>query len=365
MENKLDKKVLKALPYPNLLAYQVTGVKALVKHAKKDSELEAKLVKQYNKENTIVLLNGSLILNNTNCKVKEAVNPTEVMNKFDYLNQTYLNSGLELIVSNEKNLQEINVVLVGTTHLYHNAHYVIEKSANVKITQEFVLKGGSQLNYKLKVTQQENSNLELLFVEYFKNNKTNVTSYEAFLQKDAVNTTNYVNAVSANIVQTTKINLLEDNAYGEVNTIQFGSQNNELAHLIELNHLSKNTTSQINNFAVANDKSTIIIDGVNKIEKGFCKSSASQTTKMVHLTPEAKTIGNPQLIINEYDVKASHALAVGQLEEDAMYYLMSRGLTKKQSTELLIRANVENVLEKITNKALLQRVNKIIKNKLG
>ena len=76
-------------------------------------------------------------------------------------------------------------------------------------------------------------------------------------------------------------------------------------------------------------------------------------------------VANPQLQINEYDVAAGHSATVGRVDEEQLYYLMSRGLTKHESIELIIMSNIETALAELDNKKLAKSVLKQIKNKLA
>ena len=65
------------------------------------------------------------------------------------------------------------------------------------------------------------------------------------------------------------------------------------------------------------------------------------------------------------DVKCSHGCTIGQLDENAMFYLRSRGIPEKEAKALLMYAFANNVLESVKIPELKQRINKLIANKLG
>ncbi|HRK22165.1 MAG TPA: SufD family Fe-S cluster assembly protein, partial [Fimbriimonadaceae bacterium] len=73
-----------------------------------------------------------------------------------------------------------------------------------------------------------------------------------------------------------------------------------------------------------------------------------QTNQALLLSPTATVNTKPQLEIFADDVKCTHGATVGQLREDAMFYLRSRGLPKAEATNLLVYAFVAEVLERIT-----------------
>ena len=65
------------------------------------------------------------------------------------------------------------------------------------------------------------------------------------------------------------------------------------------------------------------------------------------------------------DVKCSHGCTVGQLDEDALFYLRSRGIPKKEAKALMTYAFANNVLESVELPILKKRINKLIAQKLG
>ena len=73
----------------------------------------------------------------------------------------------------------------------------------------------------------------------------------------------------------------------------------------------------------------------------------------------------PQLEIFADDVRCSHGCTIGQLDEDALFYLQSRGIPKKEATALLMYAFANNVLESVRIPELKTRINSLIAEKLG
>ena len=85
----------------------------------------------------------------------------------------------------------------------------------------------------------------------------------------------------------------------------------------------------MHNIAIANANGKVILNGVEKILKGMKNSNAYQSLKGIIASDEATIEVNPILLIDEYDVKAGHGATIGKLDENSLYYLMSRGLDKK------------------------------------
>jgi Fe-S cluster assembly scaffold protein SufB len=134
---------------------------------------------------------------------------------------------------------------------------------------------------------------------------------------------------------------------------------------ININHSAKHTVSHNLNRAVVDDKGSAVFNAIGFIAKGYSQSKCFQDSKMLTLSPDAKTECNPILLIDEYDVEANHAAAVGQMDEESMYYLQSRGLTKKQCEKLLIYGFLMPVAEVIESEELKEKFITNITKKLN
>lgn len=83
------------------------------------------------------------------------------------------------------------------------------------------------------------------------------------------------------------------------------------------------------------------------------------------LSDKATINAKPQLEIFADDVKCSHGCTIGQLDEDAMFYMQSRGIPQKEAKALLMYAFSNEVIDSIRITELKNRINKIIATKLG
>jgi len=94
------------------------------------------------------------------------------------------------------------------------------------------------------------------------------------------------------------------------------------------------------------------------------KTNAYQSNKNILLSADASVNTKPQLEIFADDVKCSHGCTVGQLDEDALFYLQSRGVPQKIAQTLLVRAFATDILEHITPKAIHDYVEQLISQRL-
>ena len=115
---------------------------------------------------------------------------------------------------------------------------------------------------------------------------------------------------------------------------------------------------------ILDDSSTGIFSGRILVDKEAQKTAAFQNNKNLLLTNTAKVRSKPQLEIYADDVKCSHGSTIGQLDENAMFYLRSRGISKRESCHLLMQAFASEVIEKIKIEPLRDEINGLVEKRL-
>ena len=134
------------------------------------------------------------------------------------------------------------------------------------------------------------------------------------------------------------------------------SKDKEKKHYkVHIKHNAPHTTGIMDNYGVAKDEAHLVIDGIGTITNGQNGSASHQTNKIIVFDPKCYASANPFLYIDEYDVQASHAAGVGKMDEEHLYYLQSRGLTKRQAMQLITYGYLMPVVEVVDNKMIKER----------
>ncbi|TMU54960.1 Fe-S cluster assembly protein SufD [Flagellimonas algicola] len=136
-------------------------------------------------------------------------------------------------------------------------------------------------------------------------------------------------------------------------------------HHTLVHHAQPNCESHQDYKGIFGEKSTGVFNGKIIVDQIAQKTNAFQQNNNILLSDKATINTKPQLEIFADDVKCSHGCTIGQLDEDALFYLQSRGIPKKEATALLMYAFANNVLESVRIPELKKRINKIIANTLG
>jgi len=146
-------------------------------------------------------------------------------------------------------------------------------------------------------------------------------------------------------------------------TIIGGKQHVDHSTLVK--HIEPNCESHQDYKGIFSDNAIGVFNGKVIVEKEAQKTNAFQSNNNILLDDKATINAKPQLEIFADDVKCSHGCTIGQLDEDALFYLQSRGIPKKEAKALLMYAFSNNVLESVKIPELKKRIHKIIANKLG
>jgi len=136
-------------------------------------------------------------------------------------------------------------------------------------------------------------------------------------------------------------------------------------HHTLVHHAQPNCESHQDYKGIFGEKSTGVFNGKIVVDKIAQKTNAFQQNNNILISDKATVNTKPQLEIFADDVKCSHGCTIGQLDEDALFYMRSRGIPKKEATALMMYAFANNVLESVRIPELKARINKLIANKLG
>lgn len=101
------------------------------------------------------------------------------------------------------------------------------------------------------------------------------------------------------------------------------------------------------------------------VSKGADKIEAMQSNKNIVATSEARMFTKPQLEIYNDDVKCSHGATIGQLDQNALFYMRTRGISEHEARTLLIQAFMSDVISTIRNEQLRAKIEALVTNQLS
>ena len=246
-----------------------------------------------------------------------------------------INSKLEFQLEQNSSLRLIDLFNDGAENNFINIFY------NFDLKENAILK-----NYKIDKVQNKNIRYSYNNIEQDNNSvsETFVLSSGSNFSKNEINC-NLKGEYSSAFVN--GIFSLNDDQHHEVRTI--------------INHLVENTKSYQLIKSVLGKNSKSAYQGKIFVDSKAQKTDGYQLSKAILLDETSEFNAKPELEIYADDVKCSHGSASGSLDENSIFYLMSRGLNYQQSKELLINGFLLDVVEKITD----TEIKNLVKNMIG
>ncbi|PHQ31026.1 Fe-S cluster assembly protein SufD [Leeuwenhoekiella nanhaiensis] len=136
-------------------------------------------------------------------------------------------------------------------------------------------------------------------------------------------------------------------------------------HNTLVHHKQPNCESHQDYKGIFDDRATGVFNGKVVVDSVAQKINAYQSNNNILVSDKASINSKPQLEIFADDVRCSHGCTIGQLDEDALFYMKTRGIGEKEGRALLMYAFANNVLESVKIPQLKSRITKLIANKLG
>lgn len=159
--------------------------------------------------------------------------------------------------------------------------------------------------------------------------------------------------------------LLGSGASSDMLGLYFGDGDQHFDFNTSQDHEVANTASDLLYKGALDGKSRSVFRGIIRVRPGAQLTDAYQTNRNILLSHGARADSLPNLEIEADDVKCSHGATVGQLDEEARFYLMSRGLSEIQAERLVVTGFLGEVLSKLPLGGVVEKVNRVIEQKLS
>jgi len=329
------------------------------------------------KHNKIVFINGRIEKIDFDYEKKdqiEIIDQSETINKFDNsnslsdLNNAFTNKCFKIVV--KKNYQLVKPLII-----YHITNSKIW-SKNINLRLDFDLDKDSSLRVIDLFNDTSEKNFLNIFYNFELKENAVLKNYKVdkFLNKNIKYSFNNIeqdkNSISETFILSSGSNFFKNeincNLKGEYSSAFVNgifSLKDDKHHEIRtvINHLTENTKSYQLIKSVLEQSSKAVYQGKIFVNSKAQKTDGYQLSKAILLNEESEFNAKPELEIYADDVKCSHGSASGSLNDESIFYLMSRGLSHQQSRELLINGFLLDVVEKITD----SEIKNLIKNMIG
>ncbi len=194
---------------------------------------------------------------------------------------------------------------------------------------------------------------------YFENSETMVIEIINEKESSDLFINNVNSKIEYNIIDLENSNLryvlkeeVKDEGSTDINIASVGYKKKNKEYVVNTSNLSPRTTNNINCFGIVKDKSLVKYDVSSFIKKGAKEAIVKQNSNILLFDKESCGQNNPILLIEENDVKANHGSSIGKIDDDIVFYLCSRGLSKLEATNLICLGKVEYLVNKIDDESI-------------
>jgi len=162
-----------------------------------------------------------------------------------------------------------------------------------------------------------------------------------------------------------ELHLEGEGAEGKFSGCYFGNESQHFDFHTFQNHVIGHSTSDLLFKGALRDRARMVYQGLIRVHKNAQRSDAYQANRNLILSDKARADSIPSLEILANDVRCTHGATVGQVDDEQLFYLMARGISRPNAERLIIAGFFEPVLERIPSETLRAVVTEAIDRKAG
>jgi Fe-S cluster assembly protein SufD len=288
--------------------------------------------------NTAMVQDGTVVYVPDNCVIDE---PVQILNITASSEDSYVLS------------QQRNIIVAG-------------KNSQIKIIETYNSLNDEPgfMNVVTEIDASENAYVELFRIQNENLNSFHISKTQVEQEKGS-NFTSYNVTFGGSLVRNDLNTVLDE---VNVNANLFGLYIIEDEQHVDnhtlIDHVKPNCLSNELYKGVLKEKSRAVFNGKVFVRKDAQKTNAYQSNKNILLSEEATVDTKPQLEIFADDVRCTHGATVGQLDDESVFYLRSRGIDEQNARSILIRAFANDIFEEIKTDSLREYLNNMVFEKL-
>jgi Fe-S cluster assembly protein SufD len=287
------------------------------------------------------------------------------------LNTAFALDGLFIYVPAGKSLDEalqvVNLPMTGLDTLLHYRNlFILEDNASAEVivcdhtlspfrfltnsVTEIYAGAGARFNYSRVQNEHLNSNL--------------ITNLFIHQEKDSTVKSNTITLHGGTIRNNTHVLLNDEGCDSQVYGLSVADRSQHIDNYVNIDHAKPNCTSTQLFKGILDEQATGAFNGRILVRPDAQKTLAYQTNNNILMSDEAKMNTKPQLEIYADDVRCSHGATTGQLDENALFYMQSRGIPRQEARLLMLYAFAHEVIDKIEVIPLKDRINDLVNKRL-
>ncbi len=270
-------------------------------------------------------------------------------------------------VSMEQPLQILNVINSSRNLFIQTRNLIIlEENSRLKLIQcdDSYNQQKSFSNHVTEIFVRENAFLEHCKLQNL-NDESGLLNLNYWQLEQNAQMATYAVTLNGGLIRNhTDIALKGNRSNAQVNGLYLMDKNQKINNYVFIDHAVPDCQSKELFKGILDENAQGVFNGHILVRKNASGTQAFQNNKNLLLTSKSKIITKPFLEIYNDDVKCSHGAATGQLDENALFYLRSRGISEHMARTLLMQAFCDEVISKISIESLRNRLKNIIQKRL-
>ena len=246
---------------------------------------------------------------------------------------------------------------------------IVEEGSSVTYIDEYASADAEDpafSNGAVELYVGEGSNLRYVSLQNWERNVLHFNTIRSATEKDATIRSLVVSFGSQLSRTNVEAGLTATGSDSEMLGIYFADQNQVLDHHTLQDHISANAHSDLLYKGALRDESLAVFSGLIRVKPGAQKTDAYQTNRNLILgTDDAFAVSLPRLEILADDVKCSHGSTTGQVDETELFYLMSRGIPRREAEKLVVFGFFGEITSRVPLKGLKEKLDRAIEEKIG
>lgn len=277
-----------------------------------------------------------------------------IKNSNSKLNINAENEEIKIIYNfDDENINLINNIVVNATKKCKL--YIVYKSNTNKECFH---------NGVIKINALEDSKIDVIVVNTMNKNSNNFEAYENIIEANASINYTIIDIGGKNSITNYYSNILGEKAKNDLKTIYLGAENNikDLNYIGELRGKQSFIDIDVQGALSGNAKKNF--KGTIDFKKGCKKAKGNENEFCMLLSEKARSIALPMLLCTESDVEGNHSTASGKVDNQELFYIMSRGLSYNEAVKLIVKARFNKILSRIEDEDLRNEIIEKIEERL-
>jgi Fe-S cluster assembly protein SufD len=220
------------------------------------------------------------------------------------------------------------------------------------------------LNNLSECSLESDARFNFFSIQNQHNGAVNNTHFFASVKDNANLLTNNVTLNGGIVRNDISVKLEGEHANASLNGLTLADQKQHIDNFISIDHIKPNCTSFQLFKNILDEQSSGAFAGRIHVFRDAQKTEAFQKNNNVLMTADAEMNTKPQLVIDADDVRCSHGATIGRIDEDALFYLRTRGIGEREARLMIMYAFADEVVSKISIEPLRDRIEELVEKRL-